>query len=612
MASSSWGLDQISQILPLDRESLQQMLDYTSTLSKEAAAHHLKDILGDSPKALEFISAYNSRRQAPTSSSNTDTGSSTAVPRSQPKKRGKAPLNRLPAPRKVENHGNTTGAYQKKDEEDYMATSRKPHIGYEPALANTLALSAKPEAVQRPKPTKASSHKPPPSASGPLISDLPNVRTTSRTTSRTSSPAPKTTKVNIAGGASMHGASTTLQDLDSAIRALEIQTNPSLTTASTSAENTSTRACTCNATRHALLSAAPNCINCGKIICVKEGIGPCTFCDNPLLSSAEVTSMIESLKQERGQERMLAYNNSTASSSHHQYRRTDMSSAPSRRSFTPPGSTSSSDSPQTQSSAVTATNYSPTCSTPKTTNPNEGAAKSLDLAKAHRDRLLNYQAENARRTRIHDEAADYDTPTTGLSQWSSPLERARQLKRQQKVLREQEWNAKPEYEKRRMVVSVDLVGGKVVKRMADIDHKAKKEVEQEDADEDTGKSENSSSGLISRGVQSNEVSAAGGGGTFSKNPLLGKLIRPVWKGKTPSITTASDVVGDLHADDADKENLSKHLHRQSLWRRVQDDNMDDNEAVILDGGAYGGQGQDQGRGQEGVGAGGGGSRESEK
>src|SRR4051812_26047882 len=62
------------------------------------------------------------------------------------------------------------------------------------------------------------------------------------------------------------------------------------------------------ATRHALLAAAPNCLNCGKIICVKEGLAPCTFCRNPLLSHDEILSMIRFLKDERGKEKMAANN----------------------------------------------------------------------------------------------------------------------------------------------------------------------------------------------------------------------------------------------------------------------------------------------------------------
>ena len=206
-------------------------------------------------------------------------------------------------------------------------------------------------------------------------------------------------------------------------------------------------------------------------------------------------------------------------------------------------------------------------------------SKTLDLAKQHRDRLLAYQAENARRTQIHDEAADYETPTSGLSQWSSPMERAAQLKRQQKVLREQEWNAKPEYEKRRMVVSVDLVGGKVVKKMGNIERPGHvEETVVEDADV----------GVVGGGVAGG---LGGDGGKFSKNPLMGDLIRPVWKsknieegqGKGKEKSLDSEYAGDAESAGGNKENEP----RRSAWRRVQDDD-DDNEAMILDGGVYGG------------------------
>ncbi|KAK0507402.1 hypothetical protein JMJ35_010440 [Cladonia borealis] len=526
MTSSNWALSQLSQLLPLDEDSIEQVLDYTSTLPKEAAAEHLKDILGDSAKALEFISSYNSRREAPAPANPT---SDPPKPARKPRQK-KPPLNKLPPPRRPEDYGNTAGAYMKKDENDYMAGSRRSHPG--PALSKTVALSEQPDARQLPRGSSTKLSKPPPSAAGPLISDLPNVHTGSHNTSRTSSPAPKT-KINVPGGASMHGASTTLEDLDSAIRTLELQTNPSLSNSSPAA-----RRCTCLATRHPLLAAAPNCLNCGKIICVKEGIGPCTFCGHPLLTSSQITSMIDSLRQERGQEKMNLNNAS--------HRRADLASQP--RPFTNPNPT-----PAPSSS-----------NTPDNT---------LSLAKQHRDKLLAYQAENARRTHIIDQAADFEPPTSGQSMWSSPIERAAQLKRQQKVLREQEWNAKPEYEKRKVVVSVDLVGGKVVRRMGTVE-KPRGEGEGE---------EDREAGIENDGNDAEGSGRGGGGGAFSKNPLMGGLIRPVWKGK-----------GTAEGEgDEDKENQP----RKNTWRRVQDDD-DDNEAWILDGGVYGGNDAERRLGDE--------------
>ena len=520
MASSTWAISQISQLLPLDEESLKQVIDYTNSLPKDAAAEHLKNLLGDSPKALEFISSFNARRETPGPAI---VDPETSEPPRKARKK-KAPLNKLPPPRRPDDYGDTTGAYHKKDEQEYRAGSRRPQK--EPALANTLALSDKPDARQLPTTTN-STPKPPPSASGPLISDLPNVRSSPRShpSSRTASPAPKT-KVNLTGGPSMHAPSTALADLDSAIRALEIQTNPSLSVNT----NPASRRCDCLATRHPLLAAAPNCLNCGKIICVKEGIGPCTFCSRPLLSADEMQSMIRSLREERGIEKMAANNAS--------HRRADL--ATTARPFT------NTTPPEPSSSSIPST-------------------PALDLARQHRDRLLTYQSQNARRTHIIDEAADFETPASGQSPWASPVERAKQLKRQQRVLREQEWNAKPEWEKKRVVVSMDLVGGKVVKRMGAVE----KPSELEDGGEDDGLDiEDATTSDLAK--DKNTPSA------LAKNPLLGSLIRPTWK-SPEGVSSGSE----------NKENTQP---RKSTWRRVQDDETD-NEAWILDGGVYGGEGR---------------------
>jgi hypothetical protein len=267
-----------------------------------------------------------------------------------------------------------------------------------------------------------------------------------------------------------------------------------------------------------LLAAAPNCLNCGKVICVKEGLGPCTFCGTPLLSAVEVQSIIKELREERGREKMALDALS--------HRRADVSRKP--LPFTTPRDADAS-----------------------LLSPAEAKAKE------HRDKLLGFQAQNAKRTTVRDEAADFETPmTAGDNLWASPAERAKQLKKQQKVLAEQEWNAKPEYEKRRQVVSIDLLKGKVVKRMGAVERFQPPASESEEEAED---------------LPLSNASGNRGAGTFSRNPLLGSLIRPVYdSGKRK-----------------DEEGLSAEI-RKKAWRRVQDD-MDDNEAIILDGGVYGGE-----------------------
>lgn len=62
-----WALPRLQQLLPLDEESVKQVIQYADSLSKDEAAEHLKNLLGDDAKALEFISSFNLRRQnAPT------------------------------------------------------------------------------------------------------------------------------------------------------------------------------------------------------------------------------------------------------------------------------------------------------------------------------------------------------------------------------------------------------------------------------------------------------------------------------------------------------------------------------------------------------------------
>ncbi|KAF2083793.1 zf-C2HC5-domain-containing protein [Saccharata proteae CBS 121410] len=541
MELTAWSRSQLSRLLPMDNDSLDQIIRYTDTLPPESASDHLMELLGDSPAALEFISSFNSRRapapsQNPASTRNQNRNDASEVPK--PRRGGnkqKKPIHNLPA-RRPEDFGNTSGAYMKRDEDDYMPTSSRTKK--EPPLSNSLALQEKPDAKQLPS-TRTGPNitnptaKLPPSAAGPLISDLPNVKNKS---SRTSSPAPRSqtpkTKITVAGGANMHGQASTLNDLDSAIRALEIQIKPSLS--NISSQDMAKRRCNCMATRHPLLTAAPNCLSCGKIICVKEGLGPCTFCEKPLLSASEIESMVHILKEERGKERMNANNASQ--------KRAEVSNSKGARPFAAlaaPGALSTPGSSQPSSA------------------PDSDAeeAETLRKAKEHRDRLLAFQANNAKRTRVHDEAADFETPDAGVSQWASPAERALQLKRQQKILREQEWNARPEYEKRQMVASIDVASGKVMRKMAKVQRPVTPESE-DDIDEP--------------GELEPQEKRTGKGGAFSRNPLLGAMIRPVAKAE-----------GDGKGKERERE-------KGSMWRRVQDD-RDDNEEWILDGGAYGGR-----------------------
>ncbi|KAI5457003.1 putative zinc finger motif, C2HC5-type-domain-containing protein [Mariannaea sp. PMI_226] len=509
------SVSQLSRLLPLPDDELQQVLDYAATLSKPQAADHLTNLLGNSPQAIEFISSFNSRRQtsknAPVepSSSATNTEAIEPVPKSKRGPKKKRPDIHTPQARKVESYGAPSGAsYNKKDSDlEYIPQRASAPSSNDVSRSNT------------PKPVPKPAVKPPPkqhASAGYLISDGPSKpKPKSNPGSRSSTPKPgNSTKISIAGGLPMAGASTAIADLDAAIRALEITTNPTL-------ENTKARKCNCVATRHPLQGAAPNCLSCGKVICMKEGLGPCTFCGTPLLNSSEIQAMMRELKEERGRERMAADREA--------HRRADVSKTPAP--FTKPRDTD--DSALTEAEAI---------------------------ARAHRDKLLGFQAQNAQRTTVRDEAADFDVSGamsgTG-NMWASPEERARELKRQQKIMREMEWNARPEYEKRRQILSIDVVGGKVVRKMAPVERPATPSDEEEDAYVAT---DNRALG---------DISGNKNGGAFSGNPLLGSLIKPVFDAKGKG----AEVEG-------------RESRRKKGWQRVQHD-LDNNEELILDGGVHG-------------------------
>jgi hypothetical protein len=562
---TSWALPRIRSLLPLDDDSLTEVIMYSLTLPKAEAAEHLKNLLGDSGAALEFIAEVNRRRgddinaasvsgaqpaaQSQQTTVNDDIGND-GVPRyNRQAKRGKAkaPLHNAGPVRRPEGYGDVSGGYQKEMQMP-LITDPEPigsgsGISREASAAghsrsNSAGTTSKPQ-NNNGNPAPSSASKLPPSASGNIISDfLPNVR------SKAQKPrhhiAPPTASSQSTSGISTlkhlqptsKTVSSSINDITSALTALELTTNPSL-------PSSQQRTCSCAATLHPLFTPAPNCLSCGKIICAYEGLQPCSFCGTPILSSEEVQSMIRELKRERGEEKMAEHNLS-------------VSIAKGAKGGT---------SPRSFSGVVT---------------PESGASgdEAAVRARAHRDKLLGFQANNAQRTRIHDEAADYELGSRGVGggkglQWMSPVQRAAALKKQQAYAREVEEMGRPEWEREKTVVSLNIKGGKLMKTYR------KESVRQQEAE----------AGMVDDAEVVEQNDAVGGAvkSSFGDNPLLkgGGLIRPIWKPQGDS--GGSTGTGQRDAKGKGKES---ERERKSVWRRVQDDN-EDNEQWILDGGIKG-------------------------
>jgi hypothetical protein len=122
-----WALPRLSRLLPVDNESLNEVINYSASLSKEDAAAHLKNLLGDSAQALEFISSFNSRRiddsttprstttlQGQIASHPSGARNESSVPRPQKRAPKKVkPLHSAGPVRQPEGYGNVTGGYHK-------------------------------------------------------------------------------------------------------------------------------------------------------------------------------------------------------------------------------------------------------------------------------------------------------------------------------------------------------------------------------------------------------------------------------------------------------------------------------------------------------------------
>ncbi|KAA8912665.1 hypothetical protein TRICI_003383 [Trichomonascus ciferrii] len=219
-----------------------------------------------------------------------------------------------------------------------------------------------------------------------------------------------------------------LSDIDAALKQLELNSGSKVR-----------KPCNCMASRHPLLEVAPNCLNCGKIVCAKEGLGPCTFCGEPLISNEHLREINQVLQSEK---EALA---SSMGKKAKQKAGVDMGTTVSTLGL-----------------------------------KNFGSSDALNQAEGRLNQLLEYQDTAAQRTKIIDQVSDFETPDAGVNRWASPMEQAQQLKRQQKQLRKLEEQRLARSGRGKKVISIDLKGNKVYAE----EHDAEPSSDDEDNDID--------------------------------------------------------------------------------------------------------------------------------
>ncbi|CAN3377403.1 hypothetical protein DIURU_003353 [Diutina rugosa] len=407
--TKSFSRNALSQLLPLDTESLNEIIDYTLHLgSPHAIESHLLDILGTSDESLSFVTQFLKLKQE------------------------------------------EDDAYAKKTSKQRMSLTKKPAISNQPVTKKSPAWKVdSTESQPSRKPLTRVDPKKTASTTSQLMNEPHMVLNAKQ--------AKRGKRKNMDN----------LKDIEAALQDLELA----------EAQNQANRKCDCMGQRHPLFDVVPNCLNCGKIICVKEGLQPCSFCGQQLLPETDREEIRSILLKERD---TLEHNKELLAE-----RKLPSQSPPpvkeKKKKITVRSSAGKFWDEQKEALAAledekkrqkqeqlqkemhekeVKEQEEELKKYEKMKRINEKHDNDLLVAQQRLETLLDFQATGAERTKIIDRAADYDLPTSSSSMWLSPVERALQLKRQQKQLRKQESAEESRKGRGRRVMEMVIVNGK--------------------------------------------------------------------------------------------------------------------------------------------------------
>lgn len=387
----SYSANAIGEILPLDRESINEIINFALTLptDHEIQAHFL-NLFGESEDALTFVTKF---------------------------------------------------ILLKHEAEEQDRVDSKPPT----PLASSTAWGGSP-APEKKKHTKGRLDK---STGSKTVSELLDAKPSNLVSQKQQK---KNKKKNVED----------LRDIDAILVNLELQNS----------KKDGRRVCNCNATRHPLFELAPNCLNCGKIICTKEGLQPCLYCGADLLNKKDRLEIIAVLRQERED---ISAKQENPGNKKIQDKKTALSKGKGIKYALTAGENLW----EAQDKALkkadeeakrTAELRQKELQRLEELKKQEEALKmyervneDADLVKAQErlDTLLNFQATGAERTRIIDNAADFEMPSSSSNSWLLPAERALQLKRQERQQRKHLENKKIRTGRGKRVVEMVIRDGKV-------------------------------------------------------------------------------------------------------------------------------------------------------
>lgn len=202
--------------------------------------------------------------------------------------------------------------------------------------------------------------------------------------------------------------------------------------------------CSCQGKRHPIFSIAPNCLSCGKIICIREGLNlnNCTFCGAELIPVNERVQLLEALKEEQEE---ITDNNE-------QQKGREVKRKPAKTYKIASGMGKNlfqeqdklfdfierqAEREKKRKEVLRERDTEELLKEQENKVTDEGVNEDLRNAQERLETLLHFQNTSAERTKIIDNASDFSMSSdSGL--WGSARERALLLKKQQRNLRKWE------------------------------------------------------------------------------------------------------------------------------------------------------------------------------
>ncbi|EMR11469.1 hypothetical protein PNEG_00484 [Pneumocystis murina B123] len=252
-STKHWLWTMLEAMLPFDYHSLKELVNYTMDLSSpEAVIAHFNDLLGKSSSTDDFVHEFIKRRFGSAKESYFEEGMAREKQEKGYSKLKKDEI-KLSFPKSSKKAWKNISSISK----DLSNVSTCSLEIQAESLVDSSALNLS---------TKVFPHSQKKQSLGTLTSEL-----------------------GMKMQKSSHLKLNSLAEINSALKNLELK----------DMKFQGGKKCSCQARKHPLNQLIPNCLVCGKIICIVEGINSCSFCGTPLLLREQRMDLIKQLRMER-------------------------------------------------------------------------------------------------------------------------------------------------------------------------------------------------------------------------------------------------------------------------------------------------------------------------